>query len=200
MYASLHSLSMPSCIIRYCIVPPMKPHELIAELVRRAGGSLPVAKAMRAPTFQGTLNRICNGRIESPSRVTAERIARHFDIPIDAIYDERVAARVAKERLNLDVQMPPPPDPPADFRDRRDVSDSDWALLEDVKLVLDKDELARIHERAEMLRRHARDWWESNIAAPAAAKTAAAPGEAKVPSPLRPSQAKPAAAKKGAAR
>jgi hypothetical protein len=77
----------------------MKPHELIDALVKRAGGSLPVAKAMGAPGFQPTLHKIAAGQVEAPQRSSAERIAKHFGIPVDAVYDERVATRVWKERF-----------------------------------------------------------------------------------------------------
>lgn len=56
------------------------------------------------PSFQGTLNKLMNGRVKSPTRATAERVARHFDIPIEAVYDPRVADQVATERGLLDDQ------------------------------------------------------------------------------------------------
>jgi hypothetical protein len=53
---------------------------------------------MKAPSFQGTLHKYINGHVRSPSRSTAERIAKHFDIPTEAIYDEKVATQIAAER------------------------------------------------------------------------------------------------------
>lgn len=47
---------------------------------------------------------------------------------------------------------PPPPPPPPDFADGRTVSDSDWATLEAVKLLLPENELAELRARAERLR------------------------------------------------
>jgi hypothetical protein len=76
----------------------MKSHELIRALVEQGGGSLPVAKAMHAPHFQGTLHKICAGRVDSPSHTSAERIAKHFKIPLEAVYDDKVATAVARER------------------------------------------------------------------------------------------------------
>lgn len=70
----------------------MSPHVLIAALVARAGGSLAVAKAMRRPGFQGTLHNICAGNVTNPARSSGKRIAEHFSIPIDAVYDADVAA------------------------------------------------------------------------------------------------------------
>lgn len=92
-------MSMPCRIIRSCIVQSVKWHELIARLVKEAGGSLPVAKAMRAESFQGTLHKIAAGRVEQPSRASAERIANHFRIPVDALYDDAVASSVFAERF-----------------------------------------------------------------------------------------------------
>ena len=72
----------------------MKAHEFIKWLVYRAGGPLPVAKAMRAPGFQPTLHKICAGHVSSPKRSSAERIAAHFDIPVDAVYDDALARQL----------------------------------------------------------------------------------------------------------
>lgn len=71
----------------------MKAHQFIAALVEAAGGSNRVALAMRAKTFQGTLHRICQGT-STPTRASAERIAAHFGIPVDAVYDDEVAAQL----------------------------------------------------------------------------------------------------------
>ena len=94
---------MPLCIIRPCIVVTVKWHQLIDRLVDEAGGSLPVAKAMKAETFQGTLYRITKGRIGDPSRNSVERIAKHFNIPAEALYDDAVAAQVYAERFPDDA-------------------------------------------------------------------------------------------------
>jgi DNA-binding XRE family transcriptional regulator len=96
----------------------VKPYQLINKLVEAEGGSLPVAKAMKAPSFQGTLHKFINGHVDSPSRSTAERIARHFRIPVDAVYDEKLAAKIALERKielshgNVDTQAQPLSHPP----------------------------------------------------------------------------------------
>lgn len=71
--------------------------QLIDILVRNAGGALSVAKAMKAPTFQGTLHKIASGNVTAPSRRSAERIASFFGIPVDALYDDNVATRVHEE-------------------------------------------------------------------------------------------------------
>jgi hypothetical protein len=89
---------------------PIEPSKLIHRLVQEAGGSLPVAKAMGAPSFQGTLHKIAAGEVLSPKRVSAERIARHFHIPIDAVYDARSAGHVWNERFgsSSSTEAPPP--------------------------------------------------------------------------------------------
>lgn len=77
--------------------PHMHWSQLIDTLVRNAGGALAVAKAMKAPTFQGTLHKIASGNVTAPSRKSAERIASFFGIPVDALYDDNVATRVHEE-------------------------------------------------------------------------------------------------------
>lgn len=77
----------------------MKPHELIAALVKATDKStLHVATEMHRASFQGTLHKFINGDVESPSRATAERIARYFKLPADALYDAQLATRIARER------------------------------------------------------------------------------------------------------
>lgn len=61
---------------------------------------------MGSPSFQGTLNKITNGRVANPTRPTAERIAKHFNIPVEAVYDPHVAEATARE-LGLDEPAPP---------------------------------------------------------------------------------------------
>ncbi len=94
-----HSIAMPQRIIDWRIVLPMKSHELVNALVERAGGALRVAKAMGSQSFQPTLFRVCSGLVSSPKRETAEKIAKHFGIPVDAIYDDKLATRIAAEVL-----------------------------------------------------------------------------------------------------
>lgn len=72
----------------------MDPHKLVAALVDRDGGALRVAKAMGRPAFQPTLYKVAAGRVASPKRETAERIAKHFGIPVESLYDRRLATRV----------------------------------------------------------------------------------------------------------
>lgn len=84
----------------------MKPHEVIQALVDRTGKPvLQVAREMHSTRFQGTLHKYLSGNTTSPDRRTAERIATYFKIPVDAIYDARVARTVAIER-RLNVHSP----------------------------------------------------------------------------------------------
>ena len=108
---------MPQRIIPLRIVSGVKPYLLIAKLVEQAGGALPAAKAMKAPSFQPTLHKIVSGDVDSPKRTSAERIAKHFKIPIEAVYDPKIAAQVYRDRfggLGVAVEEPPArptPDP-----------------------------------------------------------------------------------------
>ena len=93
---------IPRRIIHAGIVGDVKPHELVRELVRRAGGALPTARAMGDIKFQGTLYKFCAGDTKSPARGTAERIAKHFGLSVEALYVERVATAEAK-RLGVAI-------------------------------------------------------------------------------------------------
>lgn len=57
-----------------------------------------VARDMDKASFQGTLHKYINGRVPNPTRQTAQKIAKHFGLPIDALYDRAMAARLAAER------------------------------------------------------------------------------------------------------
>ena len=55
----------------------------------------------------------------------------------------------------------PPPVPNRRFEDRREVSETDWAVLQAVKLVLPEPELERIKSEAERIRRMAAEQIEA---------------------------------------
>ena len=55
----------------------------------------------------------------------------------------------------------PPPIPDRKFTDRREVSETDWAVLQAVKLVLPEPELERIKSEAERIRRMAAEQIEA---------------------------------------
>lgn len=67
---------------------------------------------------------------------------------VTGAYD--VAPHAAREHMQPSLTPPPPP---RDFHDRRLVSESDWAILQDVKTAATPEELAAIRERAEMIER-----------------------------------------------
>lgn len=81
-------------------IPRVKPHELIAALVERTGRSLLQIAEDMAPgrNFQPTLFRFTTGQVANPSRATAKRIADYFDLPVDALYDARLASQLAQAR------------------------------------------------------------------------------------------------------
>jgi hypothetical protein len=80
----------------------MKWHEFIGALVERAGGESAVVRAMgiSGRGFQGTLYKVAHGLVSSPKRPTAEKIAKHFEIDVDALYSDAVARKEAA-RLGL---------------------------------------------------------------------------------------------------
>lgn len=105
---------MPYRIIRPCIVPGVKPFELIVALMLKEGisnvpgkGAAPLSKRMNKPKLQPQIHRFINGQVASPDNTTAAPLAKYFDIPLEAIYDEKVATEVAKMK---DVRLAAPPD------------------------------------------------------------------------------------------
>lgn len=96
---------MPYRFMHLRIVMRVKPFELIARLTvqhglaERAGlGSAQLASALGLRDKQSQIYRYLNGQVREPQRATAEAMARLFDIPIDAVYNERIATDVAIER------------------------------------------------------------------------------------------------------
>lgn len=80
----------------------MKPFELIAALMHREGlGPLPLAKKMGKAKLQPQIHRFSRGEVANPDRSTAVPLAEFFHIPVEAIYDERIATEVARE-LGID--------------------------------------------------------------------------------------------------
>jgi transcriptional regulator with XRE-family HTH domain len=75
----------------------MRWHEFIGVLVQRAGGESAVVRDMGVAGrgFQGTLYKVAHGLVKSPSRATAEKIAKHFQIDVDALYSDAVARKEA---------------------------------------------------------------------------------------------------------
>lgn len=77
----------------------MLPHVLIQHLMAKTGKStLQIAKDMHRASFQSTLHKFVHGDITVPTHGTAKRIADYFDLPIEAMYDSKVAAKYAQER------------------------------------------------------------------------------------------------------
>lgn len=88
LYSRLHSLGM-------------KPHELVNALYKQRKDISSVsalARAMHNQAFQGTLHKFLTGQVPHPTASTAGKIAKFFQLPLEALYDSKVATRVAKER------------------------------------------------------------------------------------------------------
>lgn len=100
---------MPYRNIRACIFDAMKPYQLIAALMHRENlGALPLAKKMGKPALQPQIHRFMKGEVANPARTTAVPLAKFFDIPVDAIYDEKVATAVARDRDVRALPSSPP--------------------------------------------------------------------------------------------
>lgn len=65
---------------------------------REGLGPLPLAKKMGKPGLQSQIQRFKDGDVQNPARTTAVPLAAYFSIPTDAIYDEKLATAIAKER------------------------------------------------------------------------------------------------------
>lgn len=79
----------------------MKPHELVAALFAERKDITSVsalARAIHNQGFQGTLHKFLAGQVPHPTAATASRIAKFFQIPLEALYDSKVATRIARER------------------------------------------------------------------------------------------------------
>lgn len=70
-------------------------------------------------------------------------------------FSECPSPDAAGARAAAAARAAPPPIPNRKFEDRREVSETDWAVLQAVKLVLPEPELERIKREAERIRRTA---------------------------------------------
>jgi hypothetical protein len=126
LYAMSHSMSMPRRIIRGCIVSAVKPYQLIAALMAREGlGPLPLARRIGKEKLQPQFHRFSKGEVANPKRTTAAPLAEYFGLPIDAIYDEKLATAIAKER---GIVALPPAEPAERKRTSRPSGPSDEAM------------------------------------------------------------------------
>lgn len=97
-------------------MPTMEPYLLIAALAERTGESVTqLATRMDRATFQGTLHRFLTGASPNPTRYTAKRIAKFFDVPVDALYDGELAAAEAT-RLGVPLDFKPAARPEGERR------------------------------------------------------------------------------------
>lgn len=108
MYVHAHKLSrMHHHINAAGTLARMKPYQLILGLMAQKGiaGALPLAKAANVPKKQPQVHRWLNGEVAEPKRATVEPIAKYFEVPVEAMYDEREATRIARDR---GIPDPPP--------------------------------------------------------------------------------------------
>ncbi|MFT4099513.1 MAG: S24 family peptidase [Burkholderiaceae bacterium] len=80
---------------------------MIAALISSAGLT-PNAVAARAKGSQPQLHRYLSGESREPRRATLAPFARFFRVPVDAFYNEAMAAQIARERgLTVAGALPP---------------------------------------------------------------------------------------------
>lgn len=106
------AFAMPQRIIPSCIVGGVKPYQLIEALMAAEElGPLPLAKKLKKPELQPLIHRFINGAVKSPKSSTAIPLADYFNLPLEAIYQEKVATEIAKQR-GLKALPPKPPKKP----------------------------------------------------------------------------------------
>lgn len=77
----------------------MKAYQLIAALAAQHGlTSSGLAKALKRPTSQGQIHRYLHGHVKTPTAPTAMGMATLFNLPLEAIFDDALATKIAKER------------------------------------------------------------------------------------------------------
>lgn len=116
--------------------------------------------------------------IESPQRIhnwQVRGVSKEGAIKAEGLYGVSVSYVLDGTESQAPQQFSGPPLPPPNFADRREVTDTDWGLLQDVHLVMSDQELEQLRARAERTRRIAQVQLES-VAAGAA------------PQPPRPSE------------
>ncbi|MCL4695487.1 MAG: hypothetical protein KJ023_00270 [Burkholderiaceae bacterium] len=120
---------------------------MLAALMREKGlGSLPLARAIGKPALQAPIHRFMHGNVAAPEPSTARPIAAYFSLPLEALYDEKVAAKVARER-GLSVVATPTSSTPR----KRSSAPQDARLI--TELLAGEDEtLDMLREKLERLR------------------------------------------------
>lgn len=65
--------------------------------MHKEGGSLPLARKMRRLDLQSHIHKFAAGKVKAPRMSTAMPLAKFLKLPVEAIFDEAVASRYAKE-------------------------------------------------------------------------------------------------------
>ncbi len=97
---------------------------------------------MAAGVTQSTIGNIEAGLRKSPRELLA--IAAAVKVSPEWLKTGRGERKAA-------AMHAPPPAPPPGFTDRHEVTESEWALLQDIKIVLEPEEIERIRAKAKAL-------------------------------------------------
>lgn len=122
------------------LFPPPHRRGLQADIARLCGVS--------APTVNAWFNK--PEKVSTIDRANAEKICGAYAAGVSPSW---LAEGVGPMNLNATTVISPPPAPPPGFRQRHEVTPSDFALLDDVLLVMTDAEVKHIKERA----KHARE-------------------------------------------
>lgn len=78
----------------------MEPRELLRQLMKAHGlNSNSLAAKTNGKTKQPQIHRFLSGEAKEPKRSTLEPIALYFKIPVDALFDKRIASEVARQKF-----------------------------------------------------------------------------------------------------
>lgn len=110
---------------------------------------------------QEMLARNFTAALDERGAPTPGQIAEACGITEQAVSNWKRTGKITKENLRIVSAMTkwsvhrlltgekdPPPPPASNFADRHEVSQSDWALLQDLKTVFSPDELKAIQDKA----------------------------------------------------
>lgn len=143
--------------------------ELVKEWRRQSGLSRPqLAELIRSVSedeSQGSkVQRQHIDQLEMPGVNRRPRYIAELAKAMGASVDDLLALRMPpplRERGKAAAHPPPPPRPPRDFSDRMVVSETDFGLLQDIKIALSSEEIAEIRRKAALIAERAADLIEA---------------------------------------
>lgn len=132
---------------------------LLALLRTRTGKEMEPRQAVTELVRLGVATGNAQRLLDAETRVrisTVEEVAKKLGTSASALLTATLSATQRPNTMQASGAAPPPLPGPR-YADRHSLSDSDWALWQDLQLVLPPSEIARVREEAERMRRVARE-------------------------------------------